>query len=322
MTYDITVSERHAKVSVCVVSYNQRESLRVCLESLVNQEVDFNYEIIVGDDASTDGSADVVRELATRYPTIIVPVLNPSNRGPFENYKSIHRMASGEYVAHVDGDDKAYMGKLRKQAAYLDAHVDCSLVAHRMDIWDGSRIVGCTRKNPENIDLPCLLARHPMFLNSSMMYRGGVVSTVFESTADFIDFYVYVYAAKRGKLCFLNESLGRYTQHVGMSSKSDLMPYIQSAIDLAIGSAPKSVIAAARSKQYLSYSVRALLRRDYPTYMSYVALAWQCHKTSVFVLLFYVLKKRTNALRLLVITFKAFQQRLGAIRRLLAVFKS
>lgn len=322
MTSETQASSRDIKVSVCVVSYNQKESLHKCLTSLVNQGTNFNYEIIVGDDASTDGTADVVNEFAACYPNIIVPVLHPSNRGPFENYKSVHRLASGEYVAHLDGDDTAYPGKLREQATYLDAHEHCALVAHRMDVWDGSRVVGCTRKNPENIGLPCLLARHPMFLNSSMMYRRRMVGAVFETTADFIDFYVYVYAAKQGRLCFLNESLGRYTQHVGMSSRSDLMTYIQNAIDLATGSASESVIRAARSKQYLSYAIRALLSRDQRTYASYVALAWQCHKSNMFVLLFHVLRKRTRVLRMLIVTFKAVQLRVGVIGRMLTVFKS
>lgn len=322
MTKAVQTGSRHIKVSVCVVSYNQKEYLRECLTSLVNQEVDFNYEIIVGDDASTDGTADVISEFAVCYPNLVVPVIHLSNHGPFENYKSVHRLASGEYVAHVDGDDTAYPSKFQEQVRYLDAHTDCALVAHRMDVWDGSRVVGCTRKNPENINLSCLLAKHPMFLNSSMMYRRSMVGAAFDTTADFIDFYVYVYAAKYGRLGFLNKSLGRYTQQVGMSSKRDLMPYIQRAIDLAIGSTPKSVIAAARSKQYLSYAVRALLRRDYTTYKSYVVLAWQYRKTNVFVLLFYVLKKRADTLRLLVIAFKALQQRLGTISQVLTVFKS
>ena len=58
-------------VSVCCLAYNQREFIRDALEGFVNQKTTFAYEVLIHDDASTDGTADVIREYAERYPQLI-----------------------------------------------------------------------------------------------------------------------------------------------------------------------------------------------------------------------------------------------------------
>ena len=128
--------ERHIKVSVCVVTYNQKEYLRECLDGLVGQDLNCGYEIIVGDDASTDGTADLVREYAKKFPHLIVPVLHRKNLGPTKNYVSIHERARGEYICHMDGDDVAYPGKLQKQTDCLDGNKDCVLVWHKVNVFN------------------------------------------------------------------------------------------------------------------------------------------------------------------------------------------
>src|SRR6266480_3387289 len=134
-----TVTQKTPKVSVCVVTYNQNQYIRRCLQNIVDQETDFDFEVIVADDCSTDGTRAIVQEFADRYPKLMRPILNPKNLGPFQNYRHAHQAALGDYVAHIDGDDSACRGKLVKQKRYLDRHQDCVLVAHRMSIWDGSR---------------------------------------------------------------------------------------------------------------------------------------------------------------------------------------
>lgn len=70
------------KVSVCVVTYNQEKYIHECLQSLVDQETDFEFEVIVGDDGSTDGTRAVVVDFARKYPKIVKPLLHEKNNGP------------------------------------------------------------------------------------------------------------------------------------------------------------------------------------------------------------------------------------------------
>lgn len=128
-------------VSVCVVTYNQEAYIEKCLMSLVEQKVNFEYEIIVGEDCSTDGTRAVVECIAKMYPNKIKLVLQEKNVGSSENYKSVYHLARGKYIAHMDGDDYALPGKLQAQYEILEAEPDCNIVWHKMivEFPDGRR---------------------------------------------------------------------------------------------------------------------------------------------------------------------------------------
>ncbi|MEQ9105929.1 MAG: glycosyltransferase family 2 protein [Limnobacter sp.] len=120
------------KVSVCVITYNQVGYLATCLQSIVDQKTNFSFEIIVGDDCSTDGTQKILRAFAARYKEIIRPIYQTVNTGGGPNHIAVHAAARGDYIAHIDGDDYALPGKLQKQADYLDAHPECNIVWHRV----------------------------------------------------------------------------------------------------------------------------------------------------------------------------------------------
>lgn len=67
-------------VSICCITYNQASYIRDALEGFVNQKTDFAYEVLIHDDASTDGTADIIREYADRYPDLIFPILQTENQ--------------------------------------------------------------------------------------------------------------------------------------------------------------------------------------------------------------------------------------------------
>ena len=96
------------KVSVICLTYNHQKYIRQCLESLVNQETDFNYEIIVHDDASTDNTADIVREFEKQYPEKMITIYQTENQYSknvkiTRNY--IFPIVRGKYIAYCEGDD-------------------------------------------------------------------------------------------------------------------------------------------------------------------------------------------------------------------------
>lgn len=122
------------KVSVCVVTYNQEKYIGKCLQSIVDQQTDFVFEVIVGDDGSTDGTRAIVQEFAQKYPGKVRAVLHEKNVGPTDNYFSVHNLARGEYIAHLDGDDYCLPGKLMRLSSHLDANPGCVIVWHRMYI--------------------------------------------------------------------------------------------------------------------------------------------------------------------------------------------
>jgi glycosyltransferase involved in cell wall biosynthesis len=121
-------------ISICIVTYNQSNYIRRCVQSIAEQEVNCDFEIIVGDDCSTDGTSNELERLKNEYPHLIRIISHKTNVGPIDNYFSVHNAASGKYIAHLDGDDYALPGKLQVLKSYLDANPECNIVWHRMII--------------------------------------------------------------------------------------------------------------------------------------------------------------------------------------------
>ena len=120
------------KVSVCVVTYNQEKYIAECLDSLVSQETDFKFEIIVGEDCSTDGTRAIVQQYVDKYPDIVKPIFHKNNVGAVENIKQVYIAAKGRYIAHIDGDDMALPTKLQEQFNILEKNPQAIICSHNM----------------------------------------------------------------------------------------------------------------------------------------------------------------------------------------------
>ena len=123
------------KCSVSIVTYMQAEFIREAVESALSQRTDFGVEVIVGDDASTDGTREIVEEMAAAHPDRLRPILADRNYGDYglTNVMATIRAARGEYIAFLDGDDYwTDPTKLQRQIDFMDAHPDCDVSAHRV----------------------------------------------------------------------------------------------------------------------------------------------------------------------------------------------
>ncbi len=200
------------RVSVCVMTYNHARFIGDCLRSLIAQETNFRFEIIIGDDCSTDGAGDIISEFALEFPHI-VRVLRPErNQGPTRNYLSTHNAALGEYVAHIDGDDLALPGKLARQTAFLDRHSDVVLCGHNVGIIseEGSETGQSFPKGLRTKFGVGKVIRSGMpFFNSSMMYRREF-RTLFFSSEDIFDWYFLTDILRFGQAGYIPEKLGLY----------------------------------------------------------------------------------------------------------------
>lgn len=115
------------KVSIFVVTYNQENYIRECLDSIVNQIVNFDYEIVVGEDCSTDNTLAVCKEYAEKYSQIKL-IYSDQNIGFIKNWERVLNACEGEYIAMCEGDDYwADINKLQKQVDFLDKNQDYSV---------------------------------------------------------------------------------------------------------------------------------------------------------------------------------------------------
>lgn len=218
------MSNEEVKVSVCVVTYNQEQYIEECLQSLVDQETNFNFEVIVSDDCSTDKTTEIIKDFQKRYPDIIKPIFHKKNIGAFENFLFVHNQAKGEYVAHMDGDDYALPGKLKKQADYLDNKPKCNIVWTHILIekQNGERY----KQNKEFIKFVAnrkfyksdLIKFGTLGCNSTKMYRNGVYEPT-NINFPIIDYYINIEQVGEGYACFVvGEPLGVYRLGLGISS--------------------------------------------------------------------------------------------------------
>lgn len=107
-------------VSVILIAYNQRRYIRQAIESVLAQETSFSYELLIGDDASDDGTSGIVAEYAQAYPDRIRAFIRPENLGAARNAVLLLQQARGEFIASLEGDDYWIdPQKLEKQAAFL-----------------------------------------------------------------------------------------------------------------------------------------------------------------------------------------------------------
>ena len=126
-------------VSICAVCFQHAPYLRQALNGFLSQKCDFRVEILVHDDASTDGSGEILREYADRYPEIVKPLIQTENqysRG-ITNLSGVFNFprAEGKYIALMDCDDWwCDEEKLALQVAYMEAHPECSLCVHAAEV--------------------------------------------------------------------------------------------------------------------------------------------------------------------------------------------
>ena len=131
-------------VSVLVMAYNHEQFIGRALDSIVSQHLDEPFEVLVGEDCSTDNTLHIVRDFEVRHPGLVRVVTSESNVGMHANHKRLVLAAEGEYVAYCEGDDWWFPGKLRAQLNQLRAqplligsHTDFTHVIPSQNGWRG-----------------------------------------------------------------------------------------------------------------------------------------------------------------------------------------
>lgn len=216
------------KVSVCVPTFNHEAYIAEMLEGALRQQTTFPFEIVVGDDGSTDGAPGIIRHYASRYPERIRAYLHPSNLGPSHprefagrnNVLFLLKACLGEYVALCEGDDYWIDPlKLQKQVEFMEAHPDCALCHHNVLVTyeDGSpshTFNPPTQKLISTID--DLLHDHWFIATGSMLYRNVFLNEDFadwHADAAAGDWALVIQLSARGTIGYLPDLMGVYRKH-------------------------------------------------------------------------------------------------------------
>lgn len=124
------MKDAKTKISAGVITYNQQSTIRQTLDSILCQHGDFDLEVIVGEDCSTDGTFAICIEYAERYPDLVKLLPNTRNLGIVANFARVMRACTGDYVGICAGDDYwCDEHKLQKQLDYFSEHPDVGVVS-------------------------------------------------------------------------------------------------------------------------------------------------------------------------------------------------
>ena len=207
-------------VSVCIVTYNQEKFIQQTLQSILNQNTSFQYEVVIGDDCSTDSTKKIIEVFFKKYPDIIVPVFHQKNIGPIENIKAVYKKAKGKYIYHLDGDDLALPNKLQRQFDVMESNSDCVICTHDMLYIDaeGNKVREWTHQKGK-FDLDYLYLNLPFFAHSSKMFRNDFMFDYFDALhPKALDIEIHIEQVRKGLIYHLDEELGAYRVDVGIST--------------------------------------------------------------------------------------------------------
>lgn len=208
-------------VSVVCTTYNHEHLIRQTLESFLNQKTDFNYEVLIGEDCSTDATRSIIQEFSSTTRCTLKPFFHKKNKGACENLSELLDQATGKYIAICEGDDYWIDNhKLQKQVDHLEANPDTSLVytgvnSHR--IWQATRLdysyVGGNRRDLTNDELKLA----PPINTLTTMFRNVVQPIPKEfSTAGAADMFLWSMLGWHGNGHYLPNILPSiYRQHSG-----------------------------------------------------------------------------------------------------------
>ena len=127
------------KLSIIVPTYNHEDYIKKCITSILEQKIDFEYEVLIGEDCSSDNTARILKDMEPTFPSNFSVLYREVNMGVGKNGNAwdLQRRAKGEYIITIEGDDYLlYEYKLQKQVEFLDANQEFIAIAHNCTVVD------------------------------------------------------------------------------------------------------------------------------------------------------------------------------------------
>jgi glycosyltransferase involved in cell wall biosynthesis len=221
-----------------MITYNHEKFIAQAIDSILMQKVNFDYEVIIGEDYSTDRTREIVIDFRKRYPDKIRLLLNEKNVGGRKNFIQILKASRGDYIAILEGDDYwTSPNKLQKQVDFLDSHPECAICFHSVKVLyeDGSREswISLPSGKKEIYTLEDLLEKNLVATLSTMFRKGlfGEFPSWFHLTP-VGDWPLHILNAQYGKIGYIDEVMGVYRIHAnGVWSSKGLVQNLKGEIE-------------------------------------------------------------------------------------------
>lgn len=211
------------KVSVWITTYNHEKFIAKALDSVLMQETKFEYEIIIGEDCSTDNTRQVVIKYKDNHPDKIRLFLPKHNLGMIAMAKATYELCTGEYIAWLDGDDFwTNPSKLQMQVDFLEENPDYVLIFHNkkeLNQIDGTFNVfdGPIRNDDDSLSMIHFLNEVNPIYSGSVLHRNILGEKLPEwiYSLPYLDLVIYYLLLPNGKFKYIDEVMGVYRVHKG-----------------------------------------------------------------------------------------------------------
>jgi glycosyltransferase involved in cell wall biosynthesis len=211
-------------LSVCCITYNHEKFIGEALEGFLMQKTTFDYEIIIGDDCSTDQTRAVVLDYVNRYPGKIKLLTSSENIGGGRNFIKTMKTASGKYIALCDGDDYwTDPSKLQMQVDFMESHADSNICCHYSKVINENSELVYENTSPISLEFTyedVLLNKKDETRVCTMMIRNSIHITDISKTDWFFQVYsadtffkLYVLNQQKGKIYVLPKVMAVYRLH-------------------------------------------------------------------------------------------------------------
>lgn len=207
-------------VSIVCNAYNHEKYITQALNSFLMQKTNFPFEVLIHDDASTDGTADIIRDYVAKFPEIIKPIYQTQNQ--YSQKISVTRTyqysrAQGKYIALCEGDDYwTDPCKLQKQVDAMEAHPEVDICAHRTAYIREGKVTALVPKQKSSTIFPPeqVIAGGGAFVaTSSLMFRRNMLNGENDYTQFWgLDYILQISGSLRGGMLYLKDCMSVYRQ--------------------------------------------------------------------------------------------------------------
>ena len=200
-----------------MLTYNHEKYIGEAIRGVVLQKFDYPFELVIGDDCSSDNTLNICREWQKRYPHIIKILERKTNIGVHRNLIETLSACTGEYLAKCEGDDYwCSKHKLCRQVKYMDSHPDCNVCFHRViNYYSHNNTKSLSNGRQKSNTTINDLARRNYITNLSVMYRRKALpklpSWIEEVAAP--DYTLHMLHAETGYIHYFNTPMAVYRKH-------------------------------------------------------------------------------------------------------------
>jgi glycosyltransferase involved in cell wall biosynthesis len=283
------------KISILTLTYNHEKYIAECINSILLQDISVEVEILVGNDCSTDRTADILKEIKKVPHNFSMKVFNhKDNQGVARNFCRLMEEVTGEYIVFLDGDDFMLPGKLKAQLDILNNDPEINLVHHNVcEVNEASSVTkeNKIKKGVSGSINDLLKACQSGIQSCSIVVRNPYVvdwSAIVPKESKVVDLPFLLYSVGKGKVFYIKDTLSAYRVintsitrttsvlafekntrfHVRQLLAFDYVPnrYINTSISASFIRSAKAEIKSRNYKSSALYVKKAMLLLPYPSY--------------------------------------------------------